>query len=60
MRASAEPIEFHQLDCPIRRRAMIELTVPGAEINRRRGLSALLASQARQQFRETYIAALPQ
>jgi hypothetical protein len=48
----------HQLDSPIGRCAVIVFTVPGAEIDRRRWTSAFLASQARQQFPKTHIAAL--
>jgi hypothetical protein len=48
----------HKLDCPIRRRALIVFTVSGAEIDRRRWLSAFLTPQARQQFPKTHIAAL--
>ena len=48
----------HQLDNPIGRCAVIVFTVPGAEIDRRRRLSAFLTSQARQKFPKAHIAAL--
>jgi hypothetical protein len=48
----------HQLDSPIGRCAVIVFTVPSAEIDRRRWLSAFLTSQARQEFPKAHIATL--
>ena len=48
----------HQLDSPIRRSAVAELTMTGAEINRRGLLPAFPTTQARKQLVKRQIAAL--
>jgi hypothetical protein len=49
-----------EFDRPIRRRAEVVLTVTGAQVNRRRGLPALLAPETRKDLRERPVPAVPQ
>jgi hypothetical protein len=49
-----------EFDRPVCRRTKVVLTVTGAQVNRRRGLPALLAPETRKDLRERPVPAVPQ